>query len=814
MGVRQIRWPKQLKAVTDRQTGCDLKHGTQLRLPQFAGGSMRRSEFGANTPHRHMGVRASIAALGVLGVLFLFVATPTLAADPLDRTVLDSDNTSGTGATDNSSTSDQSSQRRVGDLSEVIVTAQKREERLQDVPVPVTAITADNLIESGQVRLQDYYTQVPGLSLSTDYRGTPQIAIRGLTTGYNSGNPTVGITIDGIPYSSSSSTGSQGSSSPAPDIDPSDLARIEVLRGPQGTLYGASSLGGLINYVTVDPSTAGLSGRVETNIDGVHNGSGLGYSERGAVNIPINDTLAVRASAMYRRDPGFIDDIQTGQRSVNNVDVDGAHLSALWRPSDTLSFKVTALAQKQYGEGAPFAQINLGDLNQSTLPGTGGFSNNLQAYSSTLKAKIGEADLTAVSGYSIYSMHDSADDSEALGGFFDSLQLGNGGAVAVDNVNTRKFTQEVRLSIPFGKTFEWLIGGFYTHERSFYDGGLRGADVGNGSLVASFGEIVSPSTYTEYAAFTDLTIHFTDHFDVQLGGRESENRQKYSEIDSGLYGPEFDQLPNPVVTPETQTKDNAFTWLVTPRYKFTEDMMAYARLASGYRPGGPNFTCVPLHVPCHFDPDRTTNYEVGLKGDALDRRFSYDASVYYIDWRDIQLSVDFPPDYIFGGYENAGGAKSQGVELSADVRPWTGMTVSAWAVYSDAELTDGFPSGATSYGVAGERLPYSSRFSGNLSLQQNLSLTGDLTAFVSSSVGYVGDRYDVFTGPPPAVRNRFPAYAKTDLRTGAIYASWTFSLYGSNICDRRGILSTNPVLQDSYQYIQPRTIGLSVAKTF
>jgi iron complex outermembrane receptor protein len=133
-------------------------------------------------------------------------------------------------------------------LEEVVVTAEKRSERLQDVPVPVTSLSGDNLVDNNQLRLQDYFASVPGLNLTTDDRGTPNLAIRGVSTGAGAGNPTVSITVDDVPYGSSSTYG--GGYAPVPDIDPSDLARVEVLRGPQGTLYGASSIGGLLSYVT------------------------------------------------------------------------------------------------------------------------------------------------------------------------------------------------------------------------------------------------------------------------------------------------------------------------------------------------------------------------------------------------------------------------------------------------------------------------------------------------------------------------------------------------------------------------------------
>src|SRR3984957_15499156 len=236
---------------------------------------------------------------------------------------------------------------RADALEEVIVPAQKREERLQDVPVPVTVIKADSLVENNQTRLQDFYTSVPGLTVMPSTSGSggsfQSVSIRGITTGVYT-NPTVGIAVDDVPYGSSTAIGAGGGMVVA-DIDPADLARIEVLRGPQGTLYGASSMGGLIKYVTVDPSTDATTGRVEANMNGVVNGAELGYGALCSINLPLGDNLALRASGFTRQDPGYIDNVQTGQTGINEDRVSGGRIAALWRPSPSLSLKVSALYQ-------------------------------------------------------------------------------------------------------------------------------------------------------------------------------------------------------------------------------------------------------------------------------------------------------------------------------------------------------------------------------------------------------------------------------------------------------------------------------------
>ena len=698
------------------------------------------------------------------------------------------------------------------ELQEVLVTAQKRSERLQDVPVPMSVISTQTLVDNNQVRLQDYYSSVPGLSVAPEASSPFQlISIRGVTTGVGT-NPTVGITVDDVPYGSSTNLGG----GPAvPDFDPADLAQLEVLRGPQGTLYGASSMGGLLKFVTVDPSTEAVSGRVEAGASSVHNGAEPGYNFRGSINVPLSDTLAIRASGFTRQDPGYIDNIETGQRGVNEEEVSGGRLSALWKPSDAITLKLSALFQDSRGDGASDIDVGPGlfGLQQDYLRGTGGYDRKVQAYSATLSAEVGSAKITSITGYNVNSFSDSFDYTYGFSTYTES-QFGVTGTPAHISSTTDKFTQEVRLSLPLGEKVEWLLGAFYTHEGSQYVESIFAANSDTGAITNFWGSFNQPTTYAEYAGFTDFTFHVTDRFDVQLGARESEIRQTSSETDSGPYVPIFELVPSPNVFPKLSPDENAFTYLVTPRLRLSSDLMLYARLASGYRAGGANFNPGGV-VPSQFNPDRTQNFELGLKGDFLDRRLMVDASVYYIDWKDIQLSLTNPQT--FAGYNaNAGRAKSQGVELSTEAKPVQGLTLSAWVTWSDAVLTEAFPADSPSVGMSGDRLPYSSRFSGNFSVQEDFPLGPRLTGFAAGTVSYVGDREGEFPNASPPVRQVYPGYAKTDLRVGVKYEPWTANLYVNNLTDNRGVLSggLNAFPPFAFNYIQPRTVGLSLIRTF
>ena len=704
--------------------------------------------------------------------------------------------------------------QKQGEIGEIIVTAEKKEERLQDVPVPVSVLSADTLLEFNEVRLQDYYTSVPGLTVIPTNTGSPALTIRGITTNAYS-NPTVGITVDDVPYGSSTN---MGGGPLVPDLDPSDLARIEVLRGPQGTLYGASSIGGLLKFVTVDPTTDDVSGSVQAGMSSVRNGAELGYNVRGSVNIPLSDTFATRVSGFFRKDPGYIDNTLTGQKGVNEGESEGGRLSALWRPSQDVSMKFSALYQHSATDGSSAVgsligpDPNLGDLQQSDVKGTGGYDRKTQVYTAKLVAKIGAAELTSISGYSVNTFRD-VEDFTTFFGSLNQAQFGVSGATLVDDNETKKFSQEIRLAMPLSQKIDWQFGLFYTDERSSYVQPIlaviptTGAVVGIG-LTESF-----PTTYREYAAFTDLTFHITDQFDIQVGGRESHNRQTYTELDTGPLVPaSFAGLPSPLVFPLLVTNESASTFLLTPSFKLSTDLMVYARVASGFRPGGPNAEASAFGLPLSFNPDKTTNYELGVKGEAFGHALSFDGSIYYIDWKAIQLTVVAADGFSF--FSNGSRAKSQGVELSVTARPLTGLSIAGWLEFNDAVLTEALPANGPTYGVPGDRLPYSSRFSGNVSIEQQFPITEHVSGFVGATESYVGARDDLFTGS--AQRQHLPAYAKTDLRAGAKVNLWTANLFVTNATDKRGILTgglgTN--IPYGFEYITPRTIGLSLSRNF
>ncbi len=710
-------------------------------------------------------------------------------------------------------------------LEEVVVTARKHEERLLDVPVPVTVINPGRLLQDNQTSFSDYSNQVPGLSGIAN-SGSSQIqavSIRGITTGVNV-NPTVGWTLDDVPIGS---TTSGGGSFVIPEIYPADLERIEVLRGPQGTLYGASSMGGLIKFVTVSPSTDRVSGTVQAGLSDVHNGAQPGYNVYAAINIPAGSTFAMRASGFSRQDPGYIENVQTGQEGVNESWVQGGRLAALWQISPTVALKLNAILQETKF-AAPseidvptvgYPQLDgLAGLQQYRLPGTGETINKNQLYDALLDGAIGSVHFSSITSYSRLASS-LYGDATAYFSFFEPLFGGNVAFSDSDEVSNDKFTQELRFSGPLGRSFEWLLGGFYTHEYSKFAAFYNVNDAQTGALVPPLGSIYfgppASTTTTELAGFTDLTWKITTNLSLQVGGRLSHLVQytPAGDIACGL-------LVGGGCTPPSyaaKTTADPFTYMVTPSYRVSSNLMVYARAASGYRAGGgtdsppPGSTCITYQYPCSFVPDKTHNYELGTKGQFFDQKLTVDTSLYYIDWLGLQLAQHSSIGLTYIG--NGNSAKSEGIELTIETRPFATLTISGNVAWDKAVLTKPLANAPnTFYGLPGYRLPYSPQFSGSLSVRQEFPL-GKLHGFVEAREIYVGNRIGEFQSSP--VRQYYPCYAETGLSIGVHDEAWTANVYANNLTDRQGLLYGGlGYYPGAFGVNRPRTIGLTVTKDF
>ncbi|MCX7248422.1 MAG: TonB-dependent receptor [Burkholderiales bacterium] len=688
----------------------------------------------------------------------------------------------------------------IATLATVVVTARKKLERAQDVPVSISAVNADTLIERNRLTIADYFSEIPGLNLLGGDRGTSEVSLRGLTSGTSS-NPTTAFTIDDTPF---------GGGLMIPDLDPADLQRIEVLRGPQGTLYGANSLNGIIKYVTAVPSTTTFASRVQVDGSSAAHG-GSGYGVRASVNIPVTtDTLGVRLSAFDRRDPGYIDEVRSGASATNTSETKGARLSVLLKPSSTLTVRASVLNQQTNADASSTidaARTNIplfGEFAHSRIPGTDGYNRTLNFVDLNIAKDFDAVRLTSVTSFGRIK-YDSAQDATGtllslINGRFPNQGLG---ARYDLNVSSDQHTQELRLESPEdGKSqLDWRLGLFYKDQKTDQMSDLHAAKAATGetaTTIPGFAYTEAGSKYIETAGFGTATYHFNDKFDVQAGMRSSRNKLETVGLSRGiLVAPGLSSI---------NSSDSSNTYLLTPQYKFSADLMAYGTAATGYRPGGPT-SAVAAGAPRSYGPDQTTNFELGIKGDLLNRSFSFAAAVYHISWKDIQLNTRDANGISF--IANGSGAKSEGLEASVVWVPQKGLKISGNAVYNNAALTESFPVGSSTSGKPGDRLPFSSRFTTSLFATQEFPLWG-YKGYVGGGATFVGSRLGDFENVGVA-RVDLADYTTMDLQAGLRAKNWTLSLFAKNLTDVHAYTGSRVTgATERLFLIAPRIIGLSL----
>ncbi|MFT3728836.1 MAG: TonB-dependent receptor [Terricaulis sp.] len=689
---------------------------------------------------------------------------------------------------------------------EIVVTAQKREELLRDVPQSVSAITGDTLQTLQANDFSDYVGRIPGMVQTSAQAGQTRLTLRGLdTAGVAS---TIGTYIDETPFGSS--TALANGAILAIDLDPYDIQRVEVLRGPQGTLYGASTLGGLIKFVTVDP-TQHFEGRISATGESTSGGDPT-WGVRGLVNIPLGSQAAIRVSAWNRSEGGFIDDPSRGEDNIDSVDTTGARIKFILHANDDMTIRLSAMTQEIDSDAqsvvdyfpAPLTPV-AGDTDQQRALNE---SNDViyNVFNGTVDWDLGWASLTSSSSYNELNQGDRLDSTAAFG---------LASFIGAD-MDQNKFTQEFRLASPSSDHLEWLAGVYYSKETAklFQDVFLiLPPPTGN---IESGLNVGLNSDYEEEAAFANLTYHFTPSFDVSVGGRYSHNQQNVTQF--GTAG-----LPG-----AGASDDDVTTYSVAPRWHLSDSTMIYGRIASGYRPGGPNVLSAFGTIPPTFGPDRATNYEIGFKSDVAPGLLRVDASVFYIDWKDIQLLVS---DGVVAGNANGGSAVSEGVEWTATLTPMQGLSVLWTGAYTDAHLTaDTDPSGGPvlTGGHDGDQLPNAAKWTTSLDADYGWSVFGDAHAYVGGSWRYVGERYTAFdTGLISAVgaaQLKLPSYNVFDLRTGIDFDRYTVELFAKNVTDEHdpvtfgGFGSTPPnavgAPNGQASILRPRTIGVSLSARF
>ncbi len=749
-----------------------------------------------------MTTRAALLA-SALAVLTVATSSAAIAA-PADETVAPAD---GTG-------------------EDIVVTAQKREQTLIDVPQSVSVVTGASLERQVANSFQDYLKLVPGLQLNQDTPGQGRLILRGLNTG--GVTSTVAVYEDETPFGSS--TGLANGAILAGDFDTFDVARVEVLRGPQGTLYGANALGGVVKFVTTAPDTGKLSIRVRGGVEGTDGGD-VSYYGNGVVNVPLSSTLAFRASGFYRKEGGFIDSIGTGgsrvRDNINDAKVYGGRASLLFEPTPDIALRLNALFQNidtnapSVEESDPRSLQTLYGRPTQSIFVSPYRDIKYRVYNGTANIGLGFATLTSSTSYSTQNQPSRTDETIALSPTIAFLFNNTPNELYLQqSTNLKRFTQEVRLASNKGKFIDVIIGGYYDHENALIH--QQYVTVVPGTLTPTTGipnlaTVNLSSRYDEIAGFGNATVHLGPHFDVDLGGRYSHNAQAATQVLAG--DAHLGLSVTPVILSQG-SRDDVFTYSAAPKIKFSDNASLYGRVAKGYRPGGPNALAPGAPASARtFNPDTVTNYEIGFKAETADKRASIDIDAFHIDWNDIQLLSTIQTaagPFNFNG--NGGRAKSDGVEFTGTVRPTPGFDVSLNGALTNARLTQDAPAAG---GFRGDKLPFVPRYSIALNADYQWALTDNVHAFTGASLRYLSKQAGPFDRTYTAVyggRSTIPSYAVVDLHAGAEFGRYSVELYARNLNNADGKTSVSAVgvypNAVATGVIRPRTYGLSITAGF
>lgn len=729
----------------------------------------------------------------------------------------------------------------------VVVTAEKREQNIQEVPSSISVINDVELDNLHATQLTDYAPYIPGFQVnSAGSPGQTIITLRGLAD-VTSG-ATVATYIDETPMGSSGIY--QRADINELDLLPYDIRRVEILRGPQGTLYGANSIGGLIKYVTLDPSLTTEEFHIGGGISGVEHGDQPGWDAHIGGTVPlVNGMVGLRLSYARNEGAGFIDNVVNGEHGINDFNQQAALVGLLWQPNENIRLRFTALGQRIESDNNATVLLNpktldplFGDLTNEIFVNEP-YTKNVGLVAATLNLNFGWADLTSATAYLNTRTDQRLDvtlnlvDLPALLGFLNPEISGEDLKLGLD-----KFTQELRLTSKQDGRFLWQLGAFYTYEHGHQDQHLFMKQM-NGEAFPGLPNLFTallPSTYKEGAAFANASFEFTERFTLGAGLRFSRNEQSFSQIISGILG-EKTNLPG-------NSAENVFDYMVAPKFKLGKDQLLYARIASGYQPGGPNIALPG--IPPTVKSSRVTSYEAGLKSEFFDHRLLFDIAGYHISWEDIQVQKVVNGE---GALVNAGKAETNGVELTIGFEPIKNLRFGINGAYTDATLSSNAPS---LEGRAGDRLPNVPVYSASATVdyyfplpfwrtmpeqaQQVATYAGDSGKNVGKGAGkivageaqgspvgawnghvgagfrWVSSQWSEVESSSTAIRT--PSYGALDLNADVSNGRYTVRVFAKNVTDKRAyptIFSnfnflTGEVINALGTPIQPRTVGIEV----
>lgn len=715
-------------------------------------------------------------------------------------------------------------------LEEIVVTATRTgAANLQDIPMSISALAPDKLASQGLNSLGDTLRAVPGVVLNAEQQGYNRITMRGLVASdmdYTQvqDRSLVGMYLDEIPI---------GLGTHNPDLRVLDMERIEVIRGPQGTLYGAGSMGGTVRYITRKPDPSKFAATVETQ-GSYTKGGGPNWNAKASANMPlVADELALRLGVYRESLEGYVDNLGTGKENANNIDNTQANAALRWMPSEDLTIDASVIYQKPESDGTN-GYFREKDDSYSSLRDVG-FEDDLRIYNLTLDYDLGSMSLLSSTSY-IDRDFDLLVSLDALVTYFLGINSQPTDNPRMPGPSSQRntienFTQEIRLVSEPGR-LQWQIGAYYADDERRYvqhsigegSDALLGASAIDDFLATRPDEIYYGDIQAEdkqWALFGEATYELTETIAVTVGLRYFDFEGPASYYQSGVFGLDADGGP---LDGEAVEKSSGTNPKVAITYAPNEDLLFYAEAAKGFRYGGVNYP-VPTgycgaslaaegltDAPKTFGPDEVWSYSLGEKGTFADGRMTVNVAAFLIKWSDAQTIHPLACGYPF--IENGGKIESKGVEVESRINLTDAFRIGINASYTSSESDGGIP---TIEARDGDAVPYFPEWSVAVSADYTLDFaSGELILTADYSFR---DEMGTEFNPNLSIYREIPSSSVLNAAANYTTGQWQFGLYGTNLTDNRQLSSvayqTYPAtFGDLYFLGRPRTVGLRVQRAF
>jgi len=727
-------------------------------------------------------------------------------------------------------------------LEEVIVTATKRETSLQDTSESISVFSERLIEDIGAQDFSGLVDHIAGVEYRTDTQGIGNVSIRGvasLSSVGGSPGAAVGYYLDELPLTMAGMF---------PDIQSFDIERVEVLRGPQGTLYGEGSMAGTIRLISAKPDPNAFSGKVDLTYSNTDGGGNNGMANA-VLNLPlIKDTLALRVAGFYSDMSGYVDAINWVdgsllQKNSNTVDTKGGRISLAWTPNDDLS--VTGSVLLSYSETGDF---NTGNTEYQHATSTlNYFDDDLEAFNLTIDYSLPFADLVSSTSYFDRETNASLDQGDLVdivNEIFEPTGISVDAVFTPRDVDSESFSQEIRLVSTGDGPWQWTTGVFYKQQdfRDFFTGAAN-PSIPEELVVAlstffttnfppfittpmtETTVILNEGTYDQIAAFGEVSYDFNDEFRLLVGGRLfREDRDSTSAAGGlftflqGLFATGEGFLPSSITSKGSST---VFNPKVTLTYNVNDDSMMYGTVSQGFRSGGQNdFQALIPGAVTDYDPETLTNYEIGYKSAWLENRLVLNVAAFYQDWKDLQAIVLEGPGGVFESQDNVGDAHTMGIDVELNyLPPIEGLVLSLSGTLLEAETDEDFLlpdefGGGQQIVPSGTRIPDVAEKQLSLSGQYNFPVTNNIDGFARLSYSYSGDSTVNLTRPDLTT----PSYSIANARIGIEAANWQLSFFVDNLTDEfitlRASTFEQPFVGNVWALGRPRTYGVNLRAFF